>query len=31
MITAFGYDKKNGDGISSTLERLANATRLAKG
>ena len=23
MITAFGYDKKNGDGIASTLERLA--------
>ena len=23
MITAFGYDKKNGDGITSTLERLA--------
>jgi len=23
VITAFGYDKKNGDGITSTLERLA--------
>lgn len=23
MITAFGYDKKNGDGITSTLEHLA--------
>jgi hypothetical protein len=23
MITALGYDKKNGDGITSTLERLA--------
>ena len=23
MITAFGYDKKNGDGITTTLERLA--------
>lgn len=23
MITAFGYDKKNGDGIAATLERLA--------
>jgi hypothetical protein len=23
MITAFGYEKKNGDGITSTLERLA--------
>lgn len=23
MITAFGFDKKNGDGMASTLERLA--------
>ncbi|GAA1459308.1 SRPBCC family protein [Williamsia maris] len=23
MITAFGYDKKNGDGITKTLEQLA--------
>jgi polyketide cyclase/dehydrase/lipid transport protein len=23
MISAFGYDKKNGDGITTTLERLA--------
>ena len=23
MITAFGYDKKNGEGITSTLQRLA--------
>jgi uncharacterized protein YndB with AHSA1/START domain len=24
MITAFGYDAKNGDGITSTLQRLAD-------
>jgi hypothetical protein len=23
MITAFGYDKKNADGITATLQRLA--------